>query len=228
VTRVLIVDDQALVRAGFSMLIDSEPDLETVGMAADGAQGVAMVDDCKPDVVLMDIRMPVMDGIEATQQILARPHVPPVRVVVLTTFDIDEYVFRALKAGASGFLLKDTPPPDLLNGIRVVAAGDALLSPSITRQLIREFVRRDEPKEQCLPPLLLPNLTERELEVLALVARGLSNYEIGLRLHISPATAKTHVGRLLTKLDVRDRTQLIIAAYESDVVVAHKPDFLGP
>ena len=221
--RVLVADDQALVRAGFGVLIESADDLEVVGMAANGAEAVRLTAETKPDVVLMDIRMPVMDGLQATEEILRAPDAGPVRVLMLTTFDLDEYVFGALKAGASGFLLKDTPPADLLTGIRVVAAGDALLSPSVTRHLIAEYVRR--PQANPLVPASLQALTEREVEVLSLVARGLSNAEIAERLYVSPATAKTHVARLLMKLDARDRAQLIIIAYETGLVTAQQ---LGP
>jgi DNA-binding NarL/FixJ family response regulator len=216
VIRVLIVDDQALVRAGFEVLIDSAKDLEVVGTAADGAEAVTMAAATAPDLILMDIRMPVMDGLEATSRILTAPGAEGTRVLVLTTFDLDEYVFGALKAGASGFLLKDTPPAELLAGIRVVASGDAQLSPSITRHLIEEFVRR--PQLIRVAPPSLDALTDREVEVLKLVARGLSNAEIGERLHVTPATAKTHVARLLMKLAGRDRAQLIIAAYESGLI----------
>ncbi len=220
--RVLVADDQALVRAGFGVLIETAPDLEVVGMASNGAEAVQLTAQNRPDVVLMDIRMPIMDGLQATAEILRSPDGDSVRVLMLTTFDLDEYVFGALKAGASGFLLKDTPPADLLNGIRVVAAGDALLSPSVTRHLIEEFVRRPEGGRRVPPSL--ETLTEREVEVLTLVARGLSNGEIAERLYVSPATAKTHVGRLLMKLDARDRAQLIIIAYESGLVSAQPPD----
>lgn len=213
---VLIVDDQELVRAGFAVLVESAGDLAVVGEAANGAEAVTLAAERTPDVILMDVRMPVLDGLQATAQILARPAAKVPRVLMLTTFDLDEYVFGALLAGASGFLLKDTPPADLLAGIRVVAAGDALLSPSITRHLIEEFVRRPRPGQA--PPVALGALTEREREVLALVARGLSNAEIGRQLHVSPATAKTHVARLLMKLAARDRAQLIIIAYETGVV----------
>jgi DNA-binding NarL/FixJ family response regulator len=217
--RVLIVDDQALVRAGFGVLIDSADDLEVVGTASNGAEAVALAATVEPDVILMDIRMPVLDGLQATAQVLTRQ--PDVRVLMLTTFDLDEYVFNALKAGASGFLLKDTPPADLLNGIRTVAAGDALLSPSITRHLIEEYVSRPQPG-RAAPPAL-DGLTDREVEVLELVARGLSNAEIAKRLFVSPATAKTHVARLLMKLDARDRAQLIIVAYETGLVTPQTP-----
>ena len=217
-TRVLIADDQELVRAGFGVLVESADDLEVVGLAADGAEAVDLAARTRPDVVLMDIRMPVMDGLQATAEVL---RAPGVRVLMLTTFDLDEYVFGALKAGASGFLLKDTPPADLLAGIRVVARGDALLSPSITRHLIEEYVRR--PAAPRATPAALGTLTDREIEVLALVARGLSNAEIGDRLYVTPATAKTHVARLLMKLGARDRAQLIIAAYESGLVAPNTP-----
>jgi DNA-binding NarL/FixJ family response regulator len=221
VIRVAVVDDQALVRAGFAVLIDSAPDLEVVGQAADGAKAVELARAQRPDVMLMDVRMPVLDGVEATRQIVARGGEPAIRVLMLTTFDLDEYVFGALKAGASGFLLKDTPPADLLAGIRIVAAGEALLSPSVTRHLIEEYVRR--PDSTRVGGHTLDGLTDRELEVLTLVARGLSNAEIAERLFVSPATAKTHVARLLMKLDARDRAQLIVVAYESGLVTPQPP-----
>jgi len=216
---VLIVDDQALVRAGFEVLIDTADDLTVVGTAANGAEAVALARQTSPQVILMDVRMPVMDGLQATAQILAADAGP--KVIMLTTFDLDEYVFGALKAGASGFLLKDTPPAELLAGVRVVAGGDALLSPSITRHLIEEFVRR--PQTGRISPPSLDVLTDREVEVLELVARGLSNAEIAERLYVSPATAKTHVARLLMKLDARDRAQLIIVAYESGLITPQTP-----
>jgi DNA-binding NarL/FixJ family response regulator len=219
--RVLVADDQALVRAGFGVLIESADDLEVVGMASTGAEAVELTAQARPDVVLMDIRMPEMDGLEATRRILQAPDAGQVRVLMLTTFDLDEYVFGALKAGASGFLLKDTPPADLLAGIRVVAAGDALLSPSVTRHLIEEYVRRPGGGYQAPPAL--DSLTEREVEVLTLVAKGLSNAEIAERLYVSPATAKTHLARLLMKLQARDRAQLIIIAYESGLVSPRPP-----
>ena len=212
--RVVIADDQALVRGGFHVLVDSADDLTVVGEASDGAEAVAMVKQERPDVVLMDIRMPTMDGLEATRHIIASTL--ETRVLVLTTFDLDEYVFAALKAGASGFLLKDTPPAALLAGIRTVAGGEALLSPSITRQLIQEYVNR--PDSPALPPPELEGLTDRELEVLALVARGWSNGEVAERLFITPATTKSHVSRLLMKLGARDRAQLIVTAYEVGLV----------
>jgi DNA-binding NarL/FixJ family response regulator len=212
VIRVLVVDDQALVRGGFRVLVDSADDLEVVGEARDGAEAVDLAAREHPDVVLMDIRMPVMDGLEATRRILGAKDPRP-RVLMLTTFDLDEYVFAALKAGASGFLLKDTPPNALLAGIRTIADGDALLSPSVTRHLIEEYVRR--PSSPDAPTPELAGLTDREIEVLALVAKGWSNTEIAAQLHISPATAKTHLSRLLMKLDARDRAQLIVIAYET-------------
>ncbi len=215
--RVLIVDDQALVRAGFAVLVGTADDLEVVGEAANGAEALHLAARTAPDVVLMDIRMPVLDGLQATERLLAGAAGTPPKVLILTTFDLDEYVFRALRAGASGFLLKDTPPADLLAGIRVVAAGDALLSPSVTRHLIEEYVRRADPAVP-VTSAALAGLTDREREVLALVARGLSNAEIAQRLYVSPATAKTHVARLLMKLGARDRAQLIIVAYETGLV----------
>ncbi len=208
-TSVLIVDDQALLRASFRLLVDNEPGLTVVGEAGTGAEAVALAASLKPDVVLMDIRMPEMDGIEATR-LLDGP-----KVLVLTTFDLDEYVFGALRAGASGFLLKDTPPAELLAAIRVVASGESLLSPSVTRRLISEFVSR--PASPVVSGL--ERLTEREKEVLLLVARGLSNAEIMAELHVSPGTVKTHIGNLLAKLHARDRAQLVVLAYESGLVV---------
>jgi DNA-binding NarL/FixJ family response regulator len=220
--RVVVADDQALVRAGFCVLVDSAADLEVVGEAADGAEAVELAREHRPDVVLMDIRMPNMDGLEATRRITECDIDPAIRVLILTTFGLDEYVFGALKAGASGFLLKDTPPADLLAGIRVIATGDALLSPTITRHLIEEFVRRPDPTQTAVPRL--DGLTERELEVLALVAKGWSNAEIAARLYVTTATAKTHLSRLLMKLDARDRAQLIVVAYETGLVSARPPE----
>lgn len=214
--RVLVADDQALVRGGFRVMLDSAPDIEVVGEAATGAEAVALARETRPDVILMDIRMPEMDGIEATRAILGDPATADERVLVLTTFDLDEYVYAALRAGASGFLLKDTDPDDLLDAVRVVAAGEALLAPSVTRRLIAEFARRPDLARH--PAGDLPALTEREREVLVLVARGLSNAEIAGSLFISPATAKTHVSRIMMKLDARDRAQLVAIAYESGLV----------
>jgi len=215
--RVVVVDDQALLRAGFGVLLDSAADLDVVGSAANGAEAIDLVVQTQPDVVLMDIRMPVMDGLEATRRILADQRCAGVRVLILTTFDLDEYVFAALRAGASGFLLKDTPPADLLEGVRVVAAGEALLSPGITKQLIEAFVKGHAETDEADSPTI-DVLTDREREVLSLVAKGLSNAEIGSQLYVSPATAKTHVARILTKLGARDRAQLIVIAYESRLV----------
>jgi DNA-binding NarL/FixJ family response regulator len=227
--KVAVADDQALVRVGFCGIIAATPGFAVVGQAANGAEAVAVARAAKPDVMLMDVRMPVLDGIEATRQITAAPESADVRVIILTTFDLDEYVFAALRAGASGFLLKDTLPGDLLTAIRVVAAGEALLAPSITRRLIVEFARKPAPAPATAaaasPPAgslassrsgdVASLLTERECEVLRLVATGLSNAEIADRLCISPATAKTHVAHLLTKLDARDRVQLVIIAYQA-------------
>ena len=215
--RVVVADDQELVRAGFRMLIDSEPDLEVVAEAADGVAAVDAVREHRPDVVLMDVRMPRMDGIEATRQIALDEATTAARVVILTTFNLDEYVFSAVRSGASGFLLKDTPPAQLLEAVRVVAAGEALLAPSVTRSLIEEFARSARGDDQ--PAVSLNHLTDREREVLGLVAQGLSNAEIAERLFVGPATAKTHVSRLLLKLQARDRAQLVMLAYESGLVV---------
>ena len=235
---IVVADDQALVRVGFCGIIAATPGFSVVGEAANGAEAVAVARAAKPDVILMDVRMPVLDGIEATRQITASPQSAGVRVIILTTFDLDEYVFAALRAGASGFLLKDTLPADLLTAIRVVAAGEALLAPSVTRRLISEFARTPAPARgspggpahgpqvPSSPPTppqapataadrMAQLLTERECEVLRLIATGMSNAEIASRLCISPATAKTHVAHLLTKLDARDRVQLVIIAYQA-------------
>jgi DNA-binding NarL/FixJ family response regulator len=214
--RVVVADDQVLVRAGFRLLVDSAADLEVVGEGGDGAEAVELARRERPEVVLMDIRMPVMDGLEATRQITSDEVLAGVRILMLTTFDLDEYVYQALRAGASGFVLKDTPPADLLAAIRVVAAGDALLAPGITRRLIAEFARRPDPTRAA--PAALQALTDREREVLALVARGLSNAEIAARLVVSPATSKTYESRLLAKLGARDRAQLVAIAYETGLV----------
>ena len=208
---VVVADDQAIVRAGFRALIDSEPDLAVLGEAADGAEAVAVSSTTAPDVVLMDIRMPVLDGIEATRRITAAGPVP--RVLILTTFDLDEYVFGALRAGASGFMLKERPPEELLAAIRVIAAGEALLAPNVTRRLIAHFASQPDPLRA--PPGALAQLTAREREVLVLIARGLSNTEIAGRLAMSVPTAKTHVSRILAKLDARDRAQLVVLAFQA-------------
>jgi DNA-binding NarL/FixJ family response regulator len=216
VIRVVLADDQALVRAGFRMLLDAEPDIEVVGEAGDGAEALDIIRRERPDVVLMDIRMPELDGLEATRILCRAPDLALVRVLILTTFEMDEYVFEALRAGASGFLVKDTEPEDLLRAVRVVAAGEALLSPSVTRTLISEFVAR--PERRNVHPDSLSLLTDREREVLALVATGLSNDEIAAELVISPATARTHVSRIMMKLGARDRAQLVVTAYQSGLV----------
>ncbi|HET6211837.1 MAG TPA: response regulator transcription factor [Micromonosporaceae bacterium] len=213
--RVLLADDQALVRAGFRALLDAEPDVQVVGEAADGAQAAELAAQTRPDVILMDIRMPGLDGLAATRRIVANPALAQTRIVILTTFDLDEYVFEALRAGASGFLVKDTEPVDLLRGVRAVAAGDALLSPGVTRRLIAEFAAK---AKQPIGAKLLDVLTEREREVVALVGAGLSNEEIAGRLVVSPATAKTHVSRAMVKLGARDRAQLVVYAYEAGLV----------
>ncbi|MHB8621718.1 MAG: response regulator [Chloroflexota bacterium] len=215
--RVLLADDQALLRQGLRMMVDAQPDLEVVGEAADGVEAVAMIGRLGPDVVLMDIRMPNMDGVEATRLICSGPSGSAPRVIVLTTFDLDEYVVGALRAGASGFLLKDAPPADIIAGIRVVNAGDALLAPSVTRRLLDRFASRSEITNLAAPPGL-DQLTEREREVMALIVRGLSNAEIRNELHVSEPTVKTHVGRILMKLGVRDRVQLVVLAYERGLV----------
>ena len=217
--RVGVADDQALVRSGFRMLLDGEADIEVVGEAANGAEAVALVASDHPDVMLMDVRMPVMDGLEATRRIAGDETLSATRVVILTTFDLDEYVHEALRAGASGFLLKDTLPVELLTAVRVVADGDALISPRITRRLIEEFARRPDPVVAGAASKALEHLTDREREVMELVARGQSNAEIAANLFVSHATVKTHVSRLLMKLDARDRAQLVMIAYETGVVL---------
>jgi DNA-binding NarL/FixJ family response regulator len=215
-TRVVLVDDQALVRGGLRALLEAEPDLEVVGEAADGAAAVELVSKLRPDVVLMDIRMPGVDGLEATRRIAADPALADVRVVVLTTFEIDEYVFEALRVGASGFLLKAEEPVELLRAVRVVAAGDSLLSPSVTRRVVEAFASGPAPSGPSAASL--EELTEREREIVALVGTGLSNHEIAEHLVISPATARTHVSRAMLKLGARDRAQVVVFAYEAGLV----------
>ena len=216
--KVLIVDDQSLVRAGFRMILDAEPDIEVVGEAADGLEAVLAARQTEPDVILMDVRMPNVDGLEATRRLLDGRDEGP-RILILTTFDLDEYVYEALRAGASGFLLKDTPPEQLVEAIHVVAGGDALLSPVVTRRVIAEFVRR--PPASARPPAPgLDDLTARELEILRLIARGLSNAEIAAEAFVSETTVKTHVARILQKLRVRDRVQAVVFAYEHGIVQA--------
>jgi len=211
VIRVLVVDDQAMVRAGFRLLLADEPDLEVVAEASNGLEAVAEAARCRPHVVLMDIRMPELDGLEATRRVLAAD--PDSRVLILTTFDLDEYVYRALQAGASGFVLKDDPPEQLIAAVRTVAAGDALLSPAITKRVIRQFTRIPRPA----PPKELDELTAREKDILRLIAEGLSNTEIGQRLYIGETTVKTHVTHILQKLGLRDRVQAVVLAYQTGI-----------
>ncbi len=213
--RVLIVDDQALVRAGFRMILEAEEDIEVVGDAENGVEAVERTRELRPDVVLMDVRMPELDGIEATRRLVEDGEIET-KIVMLTTFDMDKYVYEALRAGASGFLLKDVPPEQLIAAIRAVASGDALLSPSITRLLIEEFIRRPPDSVRTAPEL--QGMTEREVEVLRLMAQGLSNAEIAKELFVSDTTVKTHVGRILMKLRLRDRVQAVVFAYESGLV----------
>jgi DNA-binding NarL/FixJ family response regulator len=221
VIEVLLADDQALVRGGFRALLDAEDDIAVVGEAGDGRRAVSLTREKKPDVVLMDIRMPGLDGLEATREVASDAALADVRIVILTTFELDEYVFEALRSGASGFLVKDTEPVDLLAAVRLVASGEALLSPSVTRRVIEEFASR---AKQPPPSEALDELTEREREVMALVAEGLSNEEIADRLVVSPATAKTHVSRAMAKLGARDRAQLVVLAYEHGLV---RPGWVG-
>ncbi len=216
--RVLIADDQALLRAGFRMILDAQEDMEVVGEAGDGAQAVELTGRLLPHVVLMDIRMPNMDGIDATRRITARGPSSAPRVVILTTYDLDEYVFDALASGASGFLLKDVPPEDLVRAVRVAAEGEALLAPSVTRRLVEQFVRQRPAAEEATRRLAA--LTDRETEVLRLVARGMSSAEIAATLFLGESTVKTHVGHILEKLDLRDRVQAVILAYEAGLVRA--------
>jgi DNA-binding NarL/FixJ family response regulator len=211
--RVLIADDQALIRGGFRMILSAADDIDVVGEAIDGVDAVRQYATLKPDVVIMDVRMPTMDGIEATRRLTDGR--PPARVLILTTFDLDEYVYEALRAGASGFLLKDRPPEELVAAVRVVAAGEALLAPSITRRLIREFASRPD---AAPPPAAMSELTERERDVLVCMARGLSNAEIARELFVAETTVKSHVGRVLQKLGLRDRAQAVVLAYESGLV----------
>ena len=215
--RVLVVDDEELVRTGLRMILDAEPDLTVVGTAVDGVQAVTEARRLRPDVVLMDIRMPALDGLAATRQLLTGPDPVPCKVVILTTFDVDEHVYEALRAGASGFLLKDVPADQLAHAIRVAAAGDALLAPSVTRRLIASFTRRELAPPHIRPPGVA-DLTAREVEVLELLAEGLSNVEIGARLFVGEATVKTHVARILMKLGVRDRVQAVIVAFRAGLV----------
>jgi DNA-binding NarL/FixJ family response regulator len=218
VIRVLLADDQGLLRAGLRVLLDAEDDIDVVGEAEDGTQAIEAVRRLRPDVVVMDIRMPELDGLAATRQIVADPDLAAVHVVVLTTFDLDEYVFEAIRAGATGFLLKDAEPTELLRAVRCAAAGEALMSPTVTRRLIAEFAAR--PEHRVIDTAALGELTDREREVVALVAGGLSNEEIAAQLYISPATARTHVSRAMIKLNARDRAQLVVFAYESGLIRA--------
>jgi DNA-binding NarL/FixJ family response regulator len=217
VIRVVVIDDQALVRMGLAMLVEDEPDVDLVGEAGDGMQGLAVIRRTRPDVVLMDVRMPILDGIEALRRIVTDPELTTTRVIMLTSFDVDDHVFDALRAGASGFLLKSAEPAEMLHAIRVVAAGESLLSPSVTRRVIARFAAH--PGRSTGPEVNLSALTEREREVLGWVSAGLSNDEIAQRLVLSPATVRTHISRAMTKLDARDRAQLVVFAYQSGLSV---------
>ena len=219
IIQVVVADDQGMVRSGFSVLLNAQPDIEVIGEAVNGQEAIAMAASLQPDVILMDVRMPVLDGLQATREITALPDPP--KVLVLTTFDLDDYVYEALRAGASGFLLKDSPRHDLIAAVRAAAAGDALLAPSVTRRLIEAFARR--PAETSPSPSQLASLTARERDVLLLLARGRSNAEIAAVLFVSEATVKTHVGNLLAKLGLRDRVQAVILAYETGIVVPGAP-----
>jgi DNA-binding NarL/FixJ family response regulator len=212
--RVVVADDQGMVRSGFSVLLNAQPDIEVIGEAVNGQEAIARAAELRPDVILMDVRMPVLDGLHATREITAMPDPP--KILVLTTFDLDDYVYEALRSGASGFLLKDASASELANAVRLVAAGDALLAPSVTRRLIAEFARMGAPRSPTRKQI--DGLTERESEVLALVARGMSNAEIADHLVVAEQTIKTHVGRILMKLGLRDRTQAVVLAYESGLV----------
>ena len=212
--RVVVADDQGMVRSGFSVLLNAQPDIEVIGEAVNGQEAIARAAELRPDVILMDVRMPVLDGLHATRQITAMPDPP--KILVLTTFDLDDYVYEALRSGASGFLLKDASATELANAVRLVAAGDALLAPGVTRRLIAEFARMGAPRSPTRKQI--EGLTERESEVLALVARGMSNAEIADHLVVAEQTIKTHVGRILMKLGLRDRTQAVVLAYESGLV----------
>lgn len=219
--RVLLVDDQTMVRAGFRLILESEPDIEVAGEAEDGARAIDAARSLRPDVILMDIQMPVLDGLAATRQLLRPEEELPSRILILTTFERDEYVFEALRAGASGFLLKNAPPEDLIAAVRIVAAGDALLAPSVTRRIIAEFARLPAP---AAPSPALAELTEREVETLRHLARGLTNAEIAARLFVGEATVKTHVSSILTKLTLRDRVQAVVFAYETGLIQPGQAD----